>query len=179
MKLGLQFRERLQAVPGLTEELDQLVEAIRTSYLIEHDADGRFRQVTVDARLLTAQTLTTGVVTRVLVGRPARTTGPIDLDTATGIVTIRTPGIYQVIGQVRFATSAAGHRDVALFQRLTQIAKCQLPPVTVVGNVTIMQVCATVPCVSGDTLSLQAAHSVGANLDLEVSDTFLSVTRVG
>jgi hypothetical protein len=47
------------------------------------------------------------------------------------------------------------------------------------GNITIPQAVAVVPCVRGTTLWLSGFQNSGGNLDVEIADTFFSVTRVG
>jgi len=178
MKLGLHFRDALEGVsPWLVAELDQLVEAIRTSYLIEHDADGRQRQVHVRAELLASQSLTHDTITRLLVGRRATITEHISLDTASGIVTVREPGVYTLVGQVQYAFHATGARVAILYRDLTEIAYSQIGAAA--ADVIVVPVSATVPCVRGATLSLHGYQNSGGALNVLYNKSFLTVTRVG
>jgi hypothetical protein len=81
-----------------------------------------------------------------------------------GVVTVRTPGLYHVVGQVQWAANATGVRGLVIQRDQSYEGLTQVPAIGG-GAVTIHQVVATVPCVAGSTLRLMGYQDSGGALN--------------
>lgn len=159
-------------------ELEQLVASIASGFAVEHDADGRQRVVCGKWFAGAAQSLTDSVLTRIVVTRPDSRNGAESLTVdAEGHVRIGTRGVYLLVGQVTFASSALGRRAVQLRLNGADIAEQALPS----GGGCTVQVVECVPCQPGDVVSLFGLQETGGALSTVVSgnDTWLRIARVG
>lgn len=185
MKLVL--TRRGEYAEPIARELDQLVAAISASATIEHDAEGRQRRVWARFLLGANQSHTTSAATETVLCRvpDARNEGDLTVDPTGGRVLVRTPGLYHVVGQIRWAVNATGARGAVLLRSGLREAST-LAATTGGGVPTLTQVTALVSCVSGDTLVMQAFQNSGGALTMEalgsaapnITDTFLTIARV-
>jgi hypothetical protein len=182
MKLAL--TRRADYPEPIARELEQLIAAITTSVNREHDAEGRQRRIWARFALGRDQSHTTSAATETVLCRvpDSRNEGDLTVDPTAGRVRVPTPGIYTVIGQVRFAVNATGARGVQIIQGENRQAMA-LHATTGGGVPTLVQVVATVSCVAGDTVAMQAFQNSGGALTMEalsgvLPDTWLSIARV-
>lgn len=109
-------------------------------------------------------------------------TSALIYDTATGIFTIRTAGVYACVAEIRWAANATGARGCAW--NLNAAATPQWQDIQA-GNTLGTSQCCTAPlvrCNVGDTLRVQALQTSGAALALQVSaspiSTWAQIERV-
>lgn len=181
MKLTLQRRGEYPEPIGA--ELQQLVAAITTAYRVEHTDEGRQRVIWQRWNL--GEDLS--VAASSIVTIPCRvpdpvSTGDLTLDPVGGAVTVQTPGVYAVLGQICWAANATGFRGARIWRGLTAYGDVQAAPLGV-GDVTQLQVKAEFPCVAGTTIRLAGYQGSGGALTAQAKfattdATFLTITRI-
>ncbi len=181
MKLTLQ--RRADYPEPIRAELEQLVAAISTSVGREHDGEGRQRVLWQRWNLGENKSLATGTETIVPMRLPdALNVGDLSLDPVGGVVTVRTPGLYQVTAQLRFTANATGARTVAIYRDQMRRARCQLVTAGA-GADTELAVSASFPCVAGTTIYVTGTQTSGGALDVVAKSTlyhesFVEIARV-
>jgi hypothetical protein len=151
---------------GTRLELTQLVASLQGMLGREHDGEGVQRRIWQRWNL--GENLSVpgaSAVTVIPMRRPdTRNVGDLTLDAAGGVVTVRTPGIYQVLGQVQWAANATGVRGLIVQRDMSYEGVSQVPAIGG-GAVTHMQVLATFPCVAGTTIRLMGYQDSGGALN--------------
>lgn len=181
MKWGLLRRGEYPEV--IARELEQLTEAIRSSFLVSHDAEGHPRRCIGRWNLAETQATATATATRIVCTRPDPDNVTPDVVMGTdGILTVLAPGDYHVLGQVRFAPNGTGVRAVQLYRRGVLIA--QTVRSGFASSDAVGQVMETLPCAAGDTFELVGVQTSGGALNVAFDngmtrqETFLRIARV-
>lgn len=183
MKLGL--LNRGDYAEPVRRELEQMVASITTAYDVEHDEEGRQKQIWARWNLGADQSIANATVVLVQSTRPdALNVGDLTQDPVTGVVTVKTPGVYLAIGQVRWDPNATGARGAQILRNRIAVADRTYPTITVGGVSPMYAIEATVPCVAGTTLSFAVYQTSGAALLAKTAGgtstfgTYFSITRV-
>lgn len=161
------------------DELSQAYAAIRAGWDTGHDTVGQHRYALGRWNLAATQSLATGTLTR-LVCTVAEETRGLTMG-VTGILTIRTAGVYQLIGSAKFAANGTGLRSVRLYVRGTLLAQQTVPGDAT--NDSTVQVAETLPLEPGDTVELFGVQYSGGALNVAAvagvgrQETFLRVVR--
>ncbi len=181
MKLVL--TRRLEYPEAVRDEFDQLVAALQLGLAVEHDAEGRQRSLWQRWNLGENLSVAGGgaVVTLPCRLPDALNTGDLVLDPVGGSVTVVTPGVYSVIGQIRWATNGTGIRGAQILRNQMAYADTQVTA-TGGGIDTQMQVVASFPCVAGTTIALAGYQTSGGALNANAKsgtthETCLTITR--
>lgn len=130
--------------------------------------------------LAVAQTIPAATSTVVNFGSETFDTGGLH-DNATNPSRITAPvaGLYVVHGAAGFASNATGYRSARIVVSgvLRSIASVRADDTP--GLPTRLQVSDILMLAAGDYVELAVVHGAGAALDLEVTYTYLAVTRAG
>lgn len=181
MKLAL--LRRGEYPEPIRAELEQLVAAITASYTVEHDAEGRQRPIWQRWTLGENQSVAASAIVAIPCRRPdALNTGDLVLDPIGGAVTVQTPGVYAVHGQICWAAAATAFRGARISRNQIAYGDVQAAAISA-GDVTQVQVTAVFPCVVGTTIRLSGYQGSGGALNAlatfsSTDATFLTITRI-